>query len=238
MCCLRGKQNLLGELLIIAREWKVSRPFANWEDGMTEQSGLPRPRNTMPGKSNPYVVLGFCMLLIADIVIVTLIFKQGLFPGPSLSATLLETGMPSYLTTASETPLNGVSSVETKLPITPLVETPPGETPTTETPILFQTPALTTPSPGSLPQAYGTCQYALKSGKKDYLFTIYLNWQIIKNIPNVKDYYAAISCAVLLSNTSCDYHAAYPDITQPGWILILPGVSPDICLSHGGTPAR
>jgi hypothetical protein len=194
---------------------------------MTEQSALPHRSNTNPKKPILYEVLVISALLVAVIVVYTRIFRQGLIPTSILSATLTETGTPSTEIPVSETPLNGVSSIETTLTFTPVAETP----------IFTEPPASTTPSSPSLTPAFGSCQYTLKSGPDDYLYAIYWNWHIDKNIPDLNNYYARIYCAALLSNIKCDYQAADPDITQPGWILILPGVSSNICLYHGGTPA-
>jgi len=53
----------------------------------------------------------------------------------------------------------------------------------------------------------------------------------------LNDYYEGISGAETMENTACAYRASDPDTTHPGWTLVLPGVSPNIRLSHAGTPA-
>ncbi len=218
------------------------RQPASWVYLMTEQSPNPRQRNTIPRKSIPYVILGLSLLLVADLIVVKLIFNQGLIPTTSLSATPTETGTLPTETMVSGRVFNGAHSGAIASTLTPSAEIPSTETPTTETPVSGETPIFTetpasstSPTP-SLTPAYGACQYTLKPGIKDFLYSIYWNWHINDNIPILKNYYARISCAVLLSNLKCSYHADSPGITQPGWILILPGVSANICLYHGGTP--
>jgi len=198
---------------------------------MAEQSASPHQSKPKPRKSFFYEILVLGVLLVAVIAIYTRIFLQGLIPPFSLSPTFTETGMPSVETRQPETLLNGVSSFVTTWTLTPFAETV-----SAETPMLTQTPATATASAPSLTPAFGSCQYTLKSGPRDFLYAIYWNWHIDKNIPELNDYYTKIYCAALLSNTNCHYRAADPDTTQPGWILILPGVSPNICLHYGGTP--
>lgn len=209
---------------------------------MTEQSPNPPQRNTIPRKSIPYVILGLGLLLVADLIVVKLIFDQGLIPTNSLSATPTETGTLPTETIVSGREFNGAHSGAITSTQTPSAETPSTELPTTETPvsgdtpIFTGTPATTTSFTPSLTPVYESCQYTLKPGKNDFLYSIYWNWHINQNIPVLKNFYTKISCAVLLSNLTCSYHADSPGITQPGWILILPGVSANICLYHGGIP--
>jgi hypothetical protein len=91
--------------------------------------------------------------------------------------------------------------------------------------------AVPTPTP-----TFGTCQYTLKAGKNDFLYSIYWSWHINQNIGNVKDFYRKITCSARLENLECRYDADKPGVTRPGWILDLPGVKPEICTFHGGTP--
>ena len=139
--------------------------------------------------------------------------------------------MPAAETSQPDTLLNGIPSFVTTWTLTPSSETLP-----TDTPVMTQTPETATPLGPSLTPAFGSCQYTLKSGPRDYLYAIYWNWHINKAIPVVNDFYARITCAPLLSNIVCTYSVAKPGKTQPGWILILPGVSSNICLHYGGIP--
>jgi hypothetical protein len=198
---------------------------------MTEQSTSPHQSNTKPRKSFPYEVLVLIILLVAVIATYTRIFRQGLIPTSALPPKLTETGMPADETSQPGTLLNGDSSSVITSTLTPFAETL-----STETPGLTQTPAAAIPSAPSLTPAFGSCQYTLKSGPRDFLYAIYWNWHIDKNIPDLNDYYARIYCAPLLSNTKCDYLSDDPDTTQPGWILILPGVTTNNCYHYGGTP--
>jgi len=186
---------------------------------MAEQSASPHQSNTKPRKSISYEVLVLCILLVAVIAIYTRIFRQDLI-SIFTSPTLTETGMPAAETRQPETLLTGVTSSVTTWTVTPFADTP----------------ATATPSAPTLTPTFGSCQYTLKSGPRDYLYAIYWNWHIDRNIPEVNDYYARIYCAPLLSNIKCNYLAAKPGVTQPGWILILPGVSSNICYHYGGTP--
>jgi hypothetical protein len=218
------------------------RQPASWVYLMTEQSPKPRQRNTIPRKSIPYVILGLGLLLVADLIVVKLIFNQGLIPTTLLSATPTETGALPTETMVTSRVFNGAHLVATTSTPTLSADTPSTELPTTETPVLEETPiftgtpASTTSFTPSLTPVYESCQYTLKPGKNDFLYSIYWNWHINQNIPVLNNFYAKITCAVLLSNLKCSYHADSPGITQPGWILILPGVSANICLYHGGTP--
>jgi hypothetical protein len=199
-------------------------------------------RKSIPWKSILYGILGICVLLAANYAVYRLMLGKGLDPISAFSATFIATWTPPVETSVSETVLNGVSTSEATFTLTPSVQAPPTETPLPEAPGLSETPIMTeTPTPAaslapSLTPAFGSCQYTLKPGPNDFLYSIYWKWQINKNIPYLKNYYAGISCAVILSNKTCDYQAAYPGITQPGWILVLPGVTPNMCLYHGGIP--
>ena len=209
---------------------------------MTEQSSL-QTRDTIPRKSIPFVVLGLCLLLAANIGAYAVMIKKGLIPNLIALTPSLETGTPPVETSVTETVLKGISSVGATLTFTPPAQTPPTKTLITETPGLTETPIfsgthapITLTSTPSLTPAIGSCQYTIKPGPKDFLNAIYWNWHINKNIPVIQKYYTKIFCATLLSNIKCTYKAATPGITQPGWILVLPGVLPNICFSHGGTP--
>jgi hypothetical protein len=201
---------------------------------MTEQSAPPHRSN--PRKSILYELLVIFIVLIAVIVVYLLIFSQGLIPGFPLSATPTQTATPTDEITLPEAPSKGYSSLVKTLTALPPTETPSTETPSSEALISTETPDATPSATPSLTPAFGSCQYTLKSGPEDFLYAIYWNWQINKNIPVLQDFYARITCAALLSNLKCDYQAANPDVIQPGWILILPGVSANTCLYHGGTP--
>ena len=206
---------------------------------MTEPSPSPHQHEPIPGNSIPLAVLGLCVLLAVDILVVTLIYKNGLIPTSMASATSTQTGTPPAETTTSVPVLNGVTALQATLtPSTPTPETTMNEIPLATMPsILTRTHATEAPPIPSLTPVSGPCQYTLRPGPRDFLYAIYWNWHINKNIPNLDDYYAGISCAVILSNDKCTYQAADPGTTQPGWILVLPGVSTNICLYHGGTPA-
>ena len=192
---------------------------------MTEEPASPAPKNTAPGKPILYEVLVLCVLLLAVIVVYSQIFRKSLFPASRTTATLTGTGMASTKT-PSETPSDGFSALEPSLTLTP----------NPELPNLFEPPIATAASAPSLTPAFGSCQYTLREGPVDYLYGIYWNWHINQNIPDIQDYYDRITCAPLLSNIGCEYQAADPDFTKPGWILILPGVSENNCLHYGGKP--
>ncbi len=212
---------------------------------MTEQSPEPRRNNTVPRKSLPFVILGLVLLLAANIAVYLLIIRHGISPNTTLPMTQTA-GKP-----APESVLNAVPASKLIMTFTPWGKSPPSETPgllkstdtpltdtpvPTRPPVITKTPAPTTVLKPSLTPVFGSCQYTLKPGPKDFLYAIYWNWQINKNIPVLQNFYAKIQCAALLSNRQCSYQAAYPGITQPGWVLILPGVTKNMCLYHGGTP--
>jgi hypothetical protein len=197
------------------------------EQSANSDQGKPKSRSSFS-----YEILVLIILLIAVIAIYTLIFRQSFIPTVPLSPTFTETELPTAETSLPDTLLNETPSLQTTLTLTQSSETLP-----TDTPLLTQTPEATTPPGPSLTPAFGSCQYTLKAGPRDYLYAIYWNWHINKAIPVVNDFYARITCAPLLSNIGCTYNAAKPGKTQPGWILILPGVSPNICLHYGGIPA-
>jgi hypothetical protein len=201
---------------------------------MTEQTAPPHRSNSR--KSILYELLVIFIVLIAVIVVYLLIFSQGLIPGFSLSATSTQTATPTDEIILPEAPSKGYSSLVRTLTALPSTETPSTETPSSEAPMSTGTPTAEAPAMPSPTPAFGSCQYTLKSGPGDFLYTIYWNWRIYKRIPVVKDFYAKIYCASLLSNLQCEYQAADPGTIQPGWILILPGVTSNNCLNHGGKP--
>jgi hypothetical protein len=215
---------------------------------MKEPAPVHRPSNAIPRGSIPYVILGLLLLLAADYVVVGLIFKRGLIPGYVLTATPTQTGTPTAEASLREAGLNGSAVSVPSATLVPLAQTPQTETPVTLTPGMNEIPVVTDtpefpPTPAPTPTftvsptpVYTACQYALKPGPQDFLYAIYWSWHIDQKIPVLQNFYAGITCAVIASNEKCAYHAAEPGVTQPGWILILPGVTPNICLYHGGTP--
>jgi hypothetical protein len=214
---------------------------------MTEQSPGPQRSNPNPRKSIFYGLLVLAILLVAVIIVYTRLYQQGLIPALLWPATPTQTGTPLAEIISSDAHSSGYLSLVKTLTAGPPTETPSmekssSETPTSETlldeaPIASETPVLTTPFSPSLTPAFGSCQYTLKPGPGDFLYALYWNWHINANIPVVEDFYVKIHCAPLLSNFQCAYRVDDPDSIQPGWILILPGVSSNICLYHGGTPA-
>ncbi len=217
---------------------------------MAEESNNPSPPNPAPNNSRFYQFLALFMLLVAVMVVSALLYRQGLVPDflllftPTRTSTPAETSLPETTSSSYQSLVNTLTAaplMETQLAETPTEETSPGETPSdetpaAETPTITETPTLTAPPAPSSTPAFGSCQYTLQPGAGDFLYAIYLGWHIKENIPVVKDYYARIYCAALLSNLKCNYQAANPNITQPGWILVLPGVSTRTCAAHGGTP--
>jgi hypothetical protein len=210
---------------------------------MAEQPPDPHPGNPNPWKSIFQKLLFLGVLLVAVVVIFTLIYQQGLVPAFLLPPT--PSGIPLAETAVPETTSSGYISLVETLTAAPLAKTPTPEAPLYMPPTampaptepLAETPVPPTSLVPSLTPAFGTCQYTLKAGPADYLYAIYWSWHIKNNIPYLQDYYARISCAALLSNLECNYQPATPNITQPGWILVLPGVTAEVCLSHGGIPA-
>lgn len=217
---------------------------------MAEESHNPPQPRPGPGKSRLYELLALVLLLVVMMAVFALIYRQGLTPDFLLPATPTRTLTPAE-TSPPETTSSSYLSLVNTLTAAPLVETQLAETPTEgtllegtltdETPTVTETPIPPTPVPPtpaapSPTPAFGSCQYTLKPGPGDFLYAIYLSWHIKENIPVVKDYYASIYCAALLSNLKCDYQASNPNITQSGWILVLPGVSAQTCSAHAGTP--
>ena len=206
---------------------------------MTEQNPGPRPRDPAPGKSTRYGILGLCMLLAITIAVYVFLYRNDLLPFSIGSATSTQTATltPEISLTATRT--MGSALVATFTSTLP-AQAPPTQTSDPNLPAPFEPPAYppapTPPYSSDITPVLDSCQYTLKSGLNDFLYSIYWNWGIYQKFPNRNDFYAGISCAALLSNIACTYRAAYPNITQPGWILVLPGVSPNICLYHGGTP--
>lgn len=217
---------------------------------MTEESENNHQPSPAPGNSRFYQFLALFILLVAVMVVSALIYRQGLIPQFLSPATPTRTSAPAE-TSPPETTSSSYLSLVNTLTAAPLVETqrsgtpteetsagetPSDETPASETPTLTESPTSPAPSAPSLTPAFGSCQYTLQPGAGDFLYAIYLSWHINKNIPVVKDYYARIYCAALLSNLKCNYQAVNPNITQPGWILVLPGVSTQTCSAHSGLP--
>jgi hypothetical protein len=217
---------------------------------MAEQSENPPSSSPTPGNITFYQFLAVFVLLVVVMVVFALVYQQGLIPqflSPATPthtltpppATAPESTSSSYL--SLEETLTAALLLQTQLAQTPTEELLPDETLTSEMP-LEETPTVTEiPTPTIMPApsltpAFGSCQYTLQAGAGDFLFAIYLNWGIKQNIPVVTDYYAGIYCAALLSNLDCNYQASNPNITQPGWILVLPGVPAGTCSAHGGTP--
>ncbi len=206
---------------------------------MTEQNPGPRPRDPAPGKSTLYGILGLCLLLAITVAVYVYIYRNGLLPFSIGSATSTPTA-----TLASGSGVTAtrrmVSALVATFTSTPPDQGPPTKTPDPNLPAPFEPPAYppapTPPYSSNVTPVLDACQYTLKPGLNDFLYSIYWNWGINKKFPNRNDFYSGISCAAILSNIDCTYKAAYPNITQPGWILVLPGVSPNICLAHGGTP--
>lgn len=207
---------------------------------MTEQIPGPRPRDPAPRKSILLGILGCCLLLAVVIAFYGFLFKNGLLPGSTGSATSTQTATPASNTTVTATPTKGVYAITATWPSTPTMYRSPTNTPDPDLPAPPQLPALpeapTPPYTTDITPVLDSCRYALKPGKNDFLYSIYWKWGIYQKIPNLKDFYAGISCAGVPSNTACAYQASDPGTTMPGWVLILPGVSPNVCLSHGGTP--
>jgi len=206
---------------------------------MTEQNPGPRPRDPAPGKSTRNGILGLFLLLVINVAVFGLIYRNGLLPfsiGPAMST---QTATPAAETGVTATPKMGSALVAT-FTSTPPGQGPPTKTPDPNLPAPFEPPAYppapTPPYSSDVTPVLDACQYTLKPGLNDFLYSIYWNWDIYQKYPNRNDFYAGISCAAILSNIGCTYKAAYPNITQPGWILVLPGVSPNTCLNHGGTP--
>jgi hypothetical protein len=216
---------------------------------MAEPPPGPHPGNPNPWKSIFQKLLFLGVLLVAVVVIFTLIYQQGLVPAFLLPVT--PGGIPPAETAVPETTSSGYISLVETLTAAPLVKTPTPEAPLNTPPSagtppedlpaptepLAETPVPPTSLVPSLTPAFGTCQYTLKAGQDDFLYAIYWNWHIDNNIPYLQDYYAKISCGALLSNLECNYQPATPNVTQPGWILVLPGVPAELCLSHAGIPA-
>jgi hypothetical protein len=207
-------------------------PRLSCEEPMTGKSPNPGQRKPFPWRSILYGILGLGLLVVANLVVYGLIIKKGLLPDLPFLATTTPMDTPAVQSIAPQAPLTGMSTIEPTWTFTPLAETPS----LTETPPFAHIPfwALS-PMPEPTP-AFVICRYTLKPGLDDFLYSIYLKWHIHDNIPDKQDFYAKIHCAVLQSNLKCDFHPADPDTTMPGWILDLPGVLPDICLFHGGTP--
>jgi hypothetical protein len=215
---------------------------------MTEQPAGPHLSNPNPRRSTFYEFLVISILLVAVGVVFALIYLQGLVPafllpaaptGTAPADTALPESTSSGYLALVET-LTAASSAKTQsfeapVAATPLTDTLPDDMPAPTEP-LARTPVPPTSSVPSLTPAFGSCQYTLKSGAEDFLYAIYWNWHIDDNIPRLQDYYAKIACAAVLTNMKCSYQSARPNITQPGWILDLPGVSASTCSSHGGTP--
>jgi hypothetical protein len=217
---------------------------------MTESSEIIPPPNPAPSNSSFYQFLALFILLVVVMVVFALLYQHGLIPQflspatPTRTLTLAVTS-PSESTSSSylslEETLTAAPLLQTQLAQTPTEELLPDETSTIETPLeetpsITEIPTPTIPPAPSLTPAFGSCQYTLTAGPQDFLFAIYLNWGIKQNIPVVNDYYAGIYCAALLSNLDCNYQASNPNITQPGWILVLPGVPAGTCSARGGTP--
>ena len=206
---------------------------------MTEQNPGPRPRDPAPKKSTRNGILGLCLLLAINVAVYVFIFRNGLLPVSIGPATSTQTATPASGTSVTATRTMGSAMVATFTSTSP-AQSPPAQTPNPDLPAPFEPPAYppapTPPYSSDATLVLAECQYTLKPGLDDFLYSIYWNWGIYQKIPNLKNYYAGISCAGLLSNTACTYQASDPGTTMPGWTLVLPGVSPNICLSHGGTP--
>lgn len=208
---------------------------------MTEGSE-PSPRRTpTPGKSHKTELLVLGVLLLAVLFVYARLQRLRLLPDALLppTSTPSQTEMPLETDPPDEHSPGYYALVQT-LTAAPLARTPeeqiasPQPTAIAETPAFTEIPTLP-PLPTSTP-TFGTCQYTLKAGKSDFLYSIYWNWHINQNIRSVKDFYAKITCSARLENMKCNYEADKPGVTQPGWILDLPGVKPEICTFHGGTP--
>jgi hypothetical protein len=200
---------------------------------MTEQLPDPRPRAKTSRKSNLFGILGICLLLVVVIAFYVYLSKSGLLPG---SVTLTQTVMPLGETSPTK---NGLKTAA--LPAGPWTPTPtipsfPAKIANTDIPLVTEASVPTPPYTTDITPVLSACQYTLKPGKKDFLYSIYWKWGIYQKYPILDDFYAGISCAGLPANTGCAYQAADPDTTMPGWTLILPGVTPNTCLAHGGTP--
>jgi hypothetical protein len=203
---------------------------------MTEGTGSSPQRKNTPGSSARSGLLVLGVLLLAVLVVFVLIYQQGLVPDFLLRPTLtLAETTPEATGLPDTTPPGYTSLVETltagPLAQTQTVEAAQEEMPVAEDTLLPPTPSMPSPTP-----SFGSCQYTLKSGPSDFLYAIYWNWHINNAIQDVDEYYTRIYCAALQENIECDYHSGDPDTILPGWILVLPGVTANICTFHGGTP--
>ena len=207
---------------------------------MTEQNPGPHPRDPTPGKSTRNGILGLCLLLAINAALYVVLFRNGLLPFSMGPAAFTQTATPAPGSSVTAMPTQGAYAITATWPPTPTEYRFPTQTPDPNLPAPYEPPAYppapTPPYSTDATLVLAECQYTLKPGLDDFLYSIYLKWDIYKKIPNRKNFYAGISCAGLLSNTACTYKASFPNITQPGWTLVLPGVSPNICLGHGGTP--
>lgn len=199
---------------------------------MTEQPPGPRKRSSIPRQAIPWVVLGLFGLLMADL----LLFKTMFGKGPGQVALAATAPNPAAAANPLPEPSNPAATQ-------PPVETPgPGFAGLAPAALATETPGLTgvpLPAPFSSPAprpSYDTCQYTLQHGPRDFLYAIYWQWGVYKQLPDLNDFYTHIRCAGLPGNSGCSYNSEDPDTTQPGWSLLLPGVAEHTCLAHGGTP--